>query len=281
MLKISLIFNWFDKYNMDFITRLKAMKIQSATTIAAESLNYLLHFSNKNGFGNKFDKECKRLLAARPTAVVLHNAIDMIKKKKNKDGIKKVIKELEDAKSLAAGNSSRLFNKRKTVLTHCHSTFVVAALVKNKSKIKEVIVTETRPRDQGLITAKELLKNKIRVSYIIDSAISDFIGEADVVIVGADALRKEGLVNKVGTHPLALVSKENRKPFYVITSSFTIDNRKRIVMEQRPPKEVIHKHLRGAKIFNPAFDITPWKYVTAVVTEKGIFKPRAISGVRK
>lgn len=207
-------------------------------------------------------------MRARPTAAVLHNAIQ---RARNGD-INKVIRDLETARQKAAENSRILFKGRKTVLTHCHSSFVVAALVGNKKRIKNVIVTETRPKYQGLITAKELLKNKIKVSYIVDSAISDFIGDADIVIVGADALRKEGLINKVGTHPLALVAKENRKPFYVITSSFAVDKRRHILMEQRPSSEIIHKHLAGAKIFNPAFDVTPWKYVDGVVTENGIIK---------
>ena len=211
----------------------------------------------------------QKLLAARPTAVVLHNAIDRIKQK-NPDAIRQVIKDLKTSRDTAAKNASKIFKKKPVVLTHCHSSFVVKALVKNKKRIKEVIVTETRPRDQGVRTAKELLKNGIHVSFIIDSAISDFIGRADVVVVGADALRREGLVNKVGTHPLALVAKENKKPFYVITSSFTTDKRKKIVMEQRPPSELGHSDLKDARIFNPAFDITPWKYVTGVVTEKGV-----------
>ncbi|MBS3051378.1 MAG: hypothetical protein J4400_04470 [Candidatus Aenigmarchaeota archaeon] len=255
---------------MDFVSRLKKIQIQGATNITVESLKHLSGFSRKYGFGKKFDTECKKLLEARPTAVDLFNAIEKVKKSRSQEGINKVIKELEASKTAAAGNASRIF-KRSVVLTHCHSSFVVAALVKNKSKIKEVIVTETRPRDQGLITAKELLKNKVKVSYIIDSAISDFIGNADMVVVGADALRNEGLINKVGTHPLAVVAKENRKPFYVITSSFTVDKRPKIVMEQRPASE-LHANLKGARIFNPAFDLTPWKYITAVITEKGVKK---------
>jgi len=254
---------------MNFVSRLKNLQVQSAATIAVESMKYLLSFSARNGFGKKFDIECRKLLAARPTAVVLHNAIERLGKNRTSEGLREIISDIESAKSLAAAKSSRIF-RRSVVLTHCHSTFVIAALVKNKANIKEVIVTETRPKYQGIMTAKELISNKIKVSYIIDSAISDFIGKADIVVVGADAMRKEGLVNKVGTHPLALVAKENRKPFYVITSSFTIDKRKKIVMEQRPASEVMHGHLRGAKIFNPAFDVTPWKYITAVVTEKGI-----------
>lgn len=256
---------------MDFASQLKMMKVQSATTIAIESMKYLRSLGN---FGIKFNKECNMILKARPTAVVLSNSIERVKKYRNKEEIGKIINELENAKEKTAGNTSRIFHRKCTVLTHCHSTFVVAALVRNKSRIKEVIVTETRPKDQGILTARELLRNKIKVSYIVDSAISDFIGKADMVVVGADALRKEGLINKVGTHPLALVAKENKKPFYVITSSFTMDSRRKFLMEQRPRSELTHKHLNGAKIFNPAFDITPWKYVTAIITEKGITKPQ-------
>lgn len=258
---------------MNFASRLRSLQVQSATTIAVKSLKHLSRFAKRKGFGKNFGKECKKLLETRPTAVVLFNAVERLKKSPSQETISDIIHDLESAKSGAASNSSSLFRKRSVVLTHCHSSFVVAALVKNRSMIKEVIVTETRPRDQGIITARELLKNKIKVIYIIDSAISDFIGKADLVLVGADAMRKEGLVNKVGTHPLALVAKENRKPFYVITSSFTIDKRKSFVMEQRPAGEVMHSHLKGAKIFNPAFDITPWKYVTAIVTEKGVRRP--------
>ncbi len=266
---------------MDLIRRLKALDMQSATTIALTSMQYLLKFSNKNGFGKKFDSECKGLLAARPTAVVLHNAMERVKKRKSVSSLNGVIKELQESRSNAARKASGIFSKKSVVLTHCHSSFVVEALVKNKSKIREVIVTETRPRDQGVKTAMELLKHKIHVSFIIDSAISDFIDRADLVVVGADALRKEGLVNKVGTHPLAIVAKENKKPFYVITSSFTFDKRQKIIMEQRPAYELQHNNLKGAKIFNPAFDITPWGYVKAVVTETGIISPSKLKRLVK
>ncbi len=261
---------------MDFIAELKSLKIQSATTIAIESMEHLRNFSKRKGFGREFDAECKKLLDARPTAVVLYNAIDRVKRKRTVEEIDLIIRELSGAKQKAAINSSKIFLNKTDVLTHCHSTMVVAALIKNKQKIKEVIVTETRPRDQGVKTAKELVAAGIKVKFIIDSAISDFISQADIVLVGADALRKEGVVNKVGTHPMALVSRENGKPLYVITSSFTVDKRKSFVMEQRPPEELHHPDVRGAKIFNPAFDITPWKYVTAVVTEKGIITPSKI-----
>lgn len=258
---------------MNYIERLKSLDIQSATTIAIESLEYLRGFAIKRGFGEAFDEECTKLLDARPTAVVLHNAIEHIKEKPAGSVLEKVIRDLQSARDRAAKNASEIFITKTDVLTHCHSTFVVAALVKNRGSVRNVIVTETRPKDQGVRTAKDLLAAKIPVTFIIDSAVSDLISQTDIVVVGADALRKEGLVNKVGTHPLACVAKENNKPFYVITSSFTLDRRKKITMEQRPASELHHPDLRGAKILNPSFDITPWRYVSAVVTEKGIITP--------
>ena len=261
---------------MSFVSQLKSLDIQSATTIALQSLEYLRGFAIKSGFGAAFDEECDKLLTARPTAVVLHNAIERIKEKRSGSELEKVIRDLTGARNKAAKNASEIFITKTDVLTHCHSTFVVATLLKNRNSVREVIVTETRPKDQGVRTAKELLAAKIPVTFIIDSAISDFISRTDIVITGADALRREGLINKIGTHPIALVAKENGKPLYVVTSSFTIDHRRKIVMEQRPVSELHHSDLRGVKLFNPAFDITPWKYVTAVVTEKGIITPDKI-----
>jgi ribose 1,5-bisphosphate isomerase len=264
---------------MSFVGMLRSLEIQSASTIALESMEHLMVFSKKHGFGKDFDSECVKLLDARPTAVVLYNAVQRIRRKKAPGEIRKIIKELENARQRVAANSSKVFLRKTTVMTHCHSTFEIAALVKNRKRIREVIVTETRPRNQGIRTARELLAKKIRVTFIVDAAISDEISRADIVMVGADALRKEGVVNKVGTHPMALVARENRKPFYVITSTFAVDRRKKFVMERRPPEEIVK--IKGAAVDNPAFDITPWKYVTAVVTEDGILKPARIKRMIK
>ncbi len=246
---------------MDFVQQVRSLKIQSANTIAVRSLKHLKGFK-----GRKFDKEVRRLLKARPTAVVLYNAIQRAKK----IGIDETLKELKESKTGAIKQSKNIFRKRSVVLTHCHSSLVVGSIIHNKKKVKKVIVTETRPKFQGLKTAKELLAAKIPVTYIVDSAVSNFMKESDIVLLGADALRKEGLVNKVGSNPIALVAKEKRKPVYVIATSFTIDRRKKLIMEERPDSEVVN--LKGADIRNPAFDVTPWKYIKAVITEKGVKK---------
>jgi len=97
----------------------------------------------------------------------------------------------------------------------------------------------------------------------------------DLVVVGSDAVRKNGVVNKVGTSLLALAAKENKKPFYVVASTIKFDRRKKFVVEERPGSEV-YKKIKGIKIRNPAFDITDWKFVSAVVMEKGILKPEKV-----
>jgi len=257
------------------VSDIKKMHIQSASTIAIISLKYLLFTAKRYGFGKKFISACNELSAARPTAVVLHNCIEKIKKEKNIQAIENLANDLKNSYSLISRNAMRLFTKKKiVVLTHCHSTIVIGVLKQlKKQRSIEVYVTETRPKDQGILTAKELLKSRIKINYIIDSAIGDYIKNIDFILVGADALRRQGLVNKVGTYPLAVVAKENKKPFYVATSTFTVDKRKNIIIEERPHKEITHKHLKGAKIHNPAFDITSYKYISKIITEQGIFTP--------
>ena len=257
--------------------RIKSLQIQGATAIAAESLKYLKKFSAKNGFGKKFDAECKRLLAVRKTAVVLHNVLEELKKEKSAKKIDELLERLQKNKEKIAFNGRSLIKKNYSVHTHCHSTEALA-VIKEAAKTKKfaVVVDETRPKGQGIKTAKELAKiRKIKVTLIIDDAAWNTVQNDDIVIVGADALRKEGLVNKIGTHMLAVIAKEKGIPFYVAADTFRLDRRKKIEIEERPPEE-IHKKIKGVKIKNPAFDITPWKYVMTVITEKGIKKPKNI-----
>lgn len=252
---------------MTFVDDVRSMKIQSATTIAIRSLRHLKKSRNPR-------KEAEALLKARPTAVVLRNALG----RAGKIGIDRTIAELEASRKKASKNflafiSKRCRKKSLTVLTHCHSTLVVGDLTELKRKYRlHVIVTETRPHNQGLLTLRELSKKGIKATYIVDSAVAPFMKSADFVLAGADALRKEGVVNKIGTYPLAVFSKAMKKPFYIVSTSFTEDRRKNIMMEERPAAEVLRNRIRGVSVRNPAFDITPWKYVTACITDRGARK---------
>jgi translation initiation factor eIF-2B subunit alpha/methylthioribose-1-phosphate isomerase len=149
-----------------------------------------------------------------------------------------------------------------------------------------VYVDETRPRLQGSrLTAWELLQAGIEHAIITDGAAGHFLGhgEIDLVLVGADRIAANGdTANKIGTYAKAVVAKENGVPFYVAAPTSTIDiglaSGAKIPIEERSPQEVLH--LDGQLIApkesparNPSFDVTPAKYITGIITERGILKP--------
>lgn len=259
---------------MNIYSSIRNMKIQGASEIAIQELLYLKDFAKKHGFGQDFEKECRYLMAIRSTAVVSHNVIANLLKERSLEKIVILIEELRDAREKIAKNSKPLFRDKKTLMTHCHSHEVSSILIENSNRIKEVYVTETRPFGQGLLTLNDL-KGKMNTNYIVDSAEGFYIKDSDFVLIGADALRKEGVVNKIGTLQLCVLAKEYKKKVYVAADTFKLDKRKKIDIEFRDPKE-ISKPIKGVKIINPVFDITPWKYVDKIITEKGVLSPKQL-----
>jgi methylthioribose-1-phosphate isomerase len=160
-------------------------------------------------------------------------------------------------------------------------------VAKAQGKKIQVIADETRPVLQGArLTAWELMQEGIPVTLIADSAAGALMkrGEIDIVIVGTDRTARNGdVANKIGTYTLAVLCKENKIPFYVAAPlssiDFTIPSGKSIPIEERAPEEVTNVFGRcriapqGVKARNIAFDVTPHKYVTAIITEKGAFRP--------
>lgn len=259
-----------------------SLKIQSATTTAIKVLQHLKRFSMKYGFGKRFEREAKQFMEIRKTPVLLYDVIKIILQERDKKLFDKLIERLHHDKEKIAKHGEKLIKARYTVHTHCHSTCAIE-VIKEAAKKKKftVVVDETRPKLQGIKTAKELSRVKnIKVILITDDAagiaLSPFIPpNDDLVLVGADALRKEGVVNKIGTYLLAVAAHEQGIPFYVAASTLKYDIREKLIIEERSPSEV-YKGLRNIIIRNPAFDLTPWKYVTGVITEEGIKKPKEV-----
>lgn len=270
------------------VNDIKSVKIQGAKEIAVYALKFLREFCRRNGFGLKFEVAAWKLEEARPTAVVLHNCLEILKKRRKLRTIDGLLKQLDAVNKKIAKNGSKLIKNNHKIMTHCHSGEALAVIKqawKDGKKIS-VIATETDPLEQGVKTAKELAKEKIPVTLITDSAVGYFMKDIDCVIVGSDSIRKNGVVNKVGTNLLALSARNNKKPFYVIADSLKLDKRKKFVIEERPAKEVYKEllhpgKLKGIKLRNPAFDITPMKFVTAIITEKGILRPEKVSRLLK
>jgi methylthioribose-1-phosphate isomerase len=211
------------------------------------------------------------------------------------DEAKAIHAEEEAAQERLSHIGAGLIKDGFTVLTHCNAGSlatagygtalgVIKAAVKQGKKI-EVIATETRPLLQGArLTAWELMQENIPVTLITDSMAGYFMSRLKVncVIVGADRIAANGdTANKIGTYTLAVLAKENGIPFYVAAPTSTIDlsisSGEQIPIEERNPEEVTHiRGLRlapkGIKAANPAFDITPYKDITAIITEKGIVR---------
>lgn len=277
------------------IADIKALKIQGAREVAkagACAMAMAARRSKARTFA-AFEKDLKstaeKLVKARATEPALRHVVAsiLVSVKKEESGDMKKMRqftnnlcshwqqEIDAMLASIAHHGADQIKSKDVVLTHCHSHNVMSIfqLAKQQGKNFQVIVTETRPLRQGLVTARELLKMKIPVIYCVDSAFGSMMKSATKVIVGCDAFLPDGsLVNKIGTFPIALVAKRMGKPFYAAGEIFKFT--KEIAIEERDPKEVIEpSKLRGAKIVNPAFDVTPAEYIEKIITEKGAVKP--------
>jgi ribose 1,5-bisphosphate isomerase len=254
-------------------------ELLGAKEIAIETLKFLRKFEKKNKFRN-FNRTKKILEQARPTAVVLHNCLEIMKKEKSIQSINKLLNQLRGSSKKIAMKGLPLIKKNYVIMTHCHSGEALRVIKLAKKKRISVIATETEPREQGIITVKELRDFKIPVTLIADSAVSYFMKDVDCVILGSDAIRKQGNVNKIGSYNIALAAWQHKKPYYVVADTLKLDKRRKFEIEERPAHEVYRK-LKGVKIRNPAFDITPWKFITRVIIEKGIMTPANIKRMLK
>jgi len=268
-----------------------------------------------------FARIYKRLWRTRPTARNLFWALERMKAVYEKSwglGLgalqKKLLAEAaaidrEDVmiNRRLGRNGSALIKSGSTVLTHCNAGAlatagygtalgVVRAAVERGKKVR-VIADETRPVLQGArLTVWELARDRIPVTLITDNMAASLMarGEIDLVIVGADRIARNGdTANKIGTFGVAVLAKEHGIPFYVAAPLSTIDLTLRdgsgIPIEERSGDEV--RKIRGKLITlpkvdvrNPAFDVTPAKYISAIITERGIARPpfgRSLASLNK
>lgn len=288
----------------DVADHIRAMTIRGAPAIGvAAAMGVALGVAE----GADFQTVCDTLAASRPTAVNLFWAITRMKALyesldgQREDAIReRMIAEaqrirLEDiAINEAIGrNGAPLVPDHKTVLTHCNAGAlatagygtalgVIRAAVAAGKDI-DVFADETRPFLQGArLTVWELQQDGIPATLITDNMAGHFLksGRIGCVVVGADRIAGNGdVANKIGTYTVAVVAKENNIPFYVAapisTLDLSLDSGDQIPIEERNPEEVTH--MRGVRVApadtlvqNPAFDVTPNRYVTAIITERGV-----------
>jgi methylthioribose-1-phosphate isomerase len=268
-------------------------------------------------FFRQLDNVCDILARTRPTAVNLFWAIERMKRtaEANRDKDLNSIRELLKAEAISieqddlricraiGKNGAALIREGATILTHCNAGGLATAgygtalgvirAAHEAGKKIQVFADETRPWLQGArLTAWELLKEEIPVTLIADNMAGFFMkrGEIDCVVVGADRIAANGdTANKIGTYSVAVLARENRIPFYVAapvsTLDLTLKNGDEIPIEERHAHEVTHLQglpvaPEGIKVRNPAFDVTPAKYITGIITEKGVVRGDFEKGLR-
>jgi methylthioribose-1-phosphate isomerase len=255
------------------------------------------------------------IAATRPTARNLFFALERLRKvastRKTTAAIKKsLVAKARKIHEEEAGATARIcrygagiIKDGWTVLTHCNTgplatsgygtALGVIITAYQQGKNVRVLATETRPLLQGArLTTWELQKAGVPVTLITDSAAGHLMktGKIDCVIVGADRIAANGdAANKIGTYTLAVLARENNIPFYIavpVTSiDITLGTGDEIPIEERNPDEVTHVQGKrtapaGVRTANPAFDITPHRYITALITDKGIIGKPYTAGIK-
>ncbi|RII28926.1 MAG: S-methyl-5-thioribose-1-phosphate isomerase [Geobacter sp.] len=260
-------------------------------------------------FYQQLNNVCNVLARTRPTAVNLFWAIERMKRvaeahrDKDLNSIRAMLKaeaisiEQEDLQICRAigRNGAALIKEGATILTHCNAGGLATAgygtalgvvrAAHEAGKNIQVFADETRPWLQGArLTAWELMKDRIPVTLISDNMAGFFMkkGEITCCVVGADRIAANGdTANKIGTYSVAVLARENGVPFYVAAPISTLDltlaNGDAIPIEERNACEVTHLQgvpvaPEGVRVRNPAFDVTPARYITGIITEKGVVR---------
>jgi methylthioribose-1-phosphate isomerase len=267
--KLSLIISIMDnqkRFN-EIAKDIKSIKIQGARNVAKSALFAYSLIPTKDSV--------KKLLSLRPTEPMLEKVLTLAQK----NPYKKILEHFDYAQSQINKYVLKVIDNNDVIFTHCHSTNVVNSLIFAKKAWKEFEVynTETRPLFQGRKTANDLRKAKIKVTMFTDSASLIAMKKdnsndkifANKVFLGADALLKNGIINKVGSGMIAELANKHNIPVYIIADSWKF-SKKKIPIENRTLNEVWDNAPKNIKIQNPAFEFVPKKYITGIVSELGI-----------
>ncbi|WP_339104858.1 ribose 1,5-bisphosphate isomerase [Haloterrigena salinisoli] len=289
-----------------------AMEIRGAATIAdaaAEALAIQAERSDAerpDAFERQLRAAAKTLYETRPTAVSLPNALRYVLAGMDGETVAELRastvaradefrRDLAQAQSKLGSVGANRLRDGDVVMTHCHSTDALACLeaaVEDGTEL-EAIVKETRPRLQGHITARQLREWDVPVTVIVDGAARRYLDRADHVLVGADSIAADGsVINKIGTSGLAVIARERGVPVTVAAQTIKLHpdtmTGHTVEIERRDEREVLDDEERaaitdtadgaddGLTVENPAFDVTPPRYVDAIVTEHGQFPPETV-----
>jgi ribose 1,5-bisphosphate isomerase len=286
--------------------KIRKLEVQGARNVAIAAVRALqtqaenTKAKTRKDFITELCEAREQLFAARETEPLMRNAVRWVITQVEDDDERHVptlarvvcVSSGKFQNSLSASKErigeigAKRIRDGSTVFTHCHSSTVTHMLAKAKAEGKtfEVISTETRPAFQGRITAKEMLQLGVKTTFIVDSAARSFMHDVDVVVVGADAITSEGnVVNKIGSSTIAVLAKEARKPFYVVSELLKFDPATLFgeyeKIEERSRDEIWKEAPPELNVRNPAFDVTPRDLIHGVICEEGIVPPQSVAEV--
>jgi ribose 1,5-bisphosphate isomerase len=290
----------------DTAAMIKDMTIRGAGKIARTGVSALSDFvgsyegRDMKAFRKDLEKAKKKILDSRPTAVSLWNGVHATLKgvEEEKDVgeaislVQKNAREFIENSTKAVELIGKIGAKRiqdgDTVMTHCNSSAALSVIktAYEQGKHIKVYATESRPWRQGILTVNDLGKAGIDTTLVIDSAVRTVMTKVDKVFVGADTITSHGvLVNKIGTSQLALSANEARVQFYVCSETYKFSPMTlfgdTVAIEERGFDEIVKKGEipDSVKIYNPVFDVTPAKYIDAIITELGVMSPGSVYDV--
>lgn len=299
---------------------IKTMKIRGAPLLGAAAAYALAltacntRAKTKKEFITQLEESAKTIRATRPTAVNLFWAVDRILKRARTalgstsdmatlvlEEAEKVAEEDVAANRLIGEHGARFIRNGDGVLTHCNAGALatvdfgtalgVLTTAWKQGRRFRVYVDETRPLLQGArLTAYELKQAGMPVTLMTDSMVGYVMSRRLVnkVIVGADRVVRDAVINKIGTFTVAVLAREHHVPFYVAAPKSTFDLEHKaaeVVIEQRGSGEVTHVGGQriapeGVDVLNPAFDVTPFKYVSAIVCERGVLRKKDLKELK-
>ncbi|MGM0606023.1 MAG: ribose 1,5-bisphosphate isomerase [Halobacteriota archaeon] len=283
---------------------ISSMEIRGAAKIAGAAAGALREQaletdpSSPEAFAATMRKAGRTLQETRPTAVSLPNALRYVLRRMDGETVGELrssvvesadafVDRLEHAQEDLGQIGANRLRDGDTIMTHCHSTDALACVKAaiEQGKTLSAIVKETRPRNQGHITASELVEMGVDVTLIVDNAARRYLSEVDHVLVGADSIAADGgVINKIGTSGLAVNARDRGTPIVVAAQTLKLHpdtmTGHTVEIEQRDEREVIDEATRTEigeiTVRNPAFDVTPPRYVDAIVTERGQYPPESI-----
>ena len=281
-----------------------SMEIRGAATIAAaaaEALGAQADASDADSpaaFRAELRAAARILYDTRPTAVSLPNALRYVFRDVDgrtvedlRESVHTSVAEFCDRLDTAQSDLGRMGANRlrdgDTIMTHCHSTDVLACVeaAVDQGKSLSAYVKETRPRNQGHITAEALSEMGVDVTLIVDSAARRYLNDVDHVLVGADSIAADGsVINKIGTSGLAVNARDRGTPIVCAAQTIKLHpgtlTGHTVDIEMRAEEEVVDEEtaadIGDPTVLNPAFDVTPPRYVDAIVTERGQYPPESI-----